>query len=88
MAVSETLLTTGATTKPARTYIHSIGYLRASLVALVVAHHASLAYHTFAPPAAASLVAEPRCQRCGIPAHAVRSHQGETLADRGRDHTP
>jgi peptidoglycan/LPS O-acetylase OafA/YrhL len=60
MAVSEKLLTTGAATEPARTYIHSIGYLRASLVALVVAHHASLGYHTFAPPAAASLMAEPR----------------------------
>lgn len=35
------------------------GYLRAFLVALVVAHHAVLAYHPYAPPPS-SLVAQPR----------------------------
>jgi Acyltransferase family len=38
-----------------------IGYLRAFVTLLVLAHHAVLAYHPFAPPAAAtSLTAEPR----------------------------
>jgi len=37
-----------------------IGYLRMFLTLLVVLHHTVLAYHTYAPPAAASLVAEPR----------------------------
>jgi peptidoglycan/LPS O-acetylase OafA/YrhL len=50
----------GDATAPALEYNHWISYLRASLVALVVAHHAILAYHTFAPPAAASLLVEPR----------------------------
>jgi fucose 4-O-acetylase-like acetyltransferase len=36
-----------------------LGYLRAFLTVLVVAHHAMLAYHPFAPPPAASLAAEP-----------------------------
>jgi peptidoglycan/LPS O-acetylase OafA/YrhL len=38
-------------------YNISIGYLRAFLTLLVVAHHAALAYATFAPPVAPSLVA-------------------------------
>jgi peptidoglycan/LPS O-acetylase OafA/YrhL len=50
----------GDATEPARNRNHSISYLRAFLVALVVAHHAILAYHTFAPPAAASLLEQPR----------------------------
>ena len=36
-----------------------IGYLRGFLVALVVAHHAVLAYHPFAPPPEGSLTAPP-----------------------------
>ena len=38
-------------------YNVSIGYLRAFITVLVVAHHAALAYATFAPPVAPSLVA-------------------------------
>src|SRR5947208_16781309 len=38
-------------------YNISIGYLRAFITVLVVAHHAALAYATFAPPVAPSLVA-------------------------------
>ncbi len=45
---------------PDQQYSVSIGYLRAFITVLVVAHHAALAYHPFAPPAPASLVAEPR----------------------------
>lgn len=45
---------------PDQQYSVSIGYLRAFITVLVVAHHAALAYHPFAPPAPASLVAQPR----------------------------
>lgn len=38
----------------------AIGYLRAIVTVLVVAHHAVLAYHPYAPPPLASLVAVPR----------------------------
>lgn len=38
----------------------AVGALRACITALVVAHHAVLAYHPYAPPPAASLTAEPR----------------------------
>ena len=38
----------------------AIGYLRAFVTVLVVAHHAVLAYHPFAPPPPASLAAQPR----------------------------
>jgi peptidoglycan/LPS O-acetylase OafA/YrhL len=41
-------------------YNVSIGYLRAFITVLVVAHHAALAYHPFAPPPPANLVAQPR----------------------------
>ncbi|HVT60855.1 MAG TPA: acyltransferase family protein [Thermoanaerobaculia bacterium] len=37
-----------------------LGYLRTFLTLLVVAHHAVLAYHPYAPPPASSLGAEPR----------------------------
>jgi hypothetical protein len=40
-------------------YNVSIGYLRAFITLLVVAHHAALAYHPIAPPPPASLVAQP-----------------------------
>jgi hypothetical protein len=38
----------------------SIGYLRAFITLLVLAHHAVLAYHPFAPAPPASLAAQPR----------------------------
>jgi peptidoglycan/LPS O-acetylase OafA/YrhL len=41
-------------------YSVSIGYLRAFITLLVVAHHAAIAYATFAPPVAPSLSAPPR----------------------------
>ncbi len=41
-------------------YNFALGYLRAFLVVLVVAHHAAMAYHPFAPPPPASLVTQPR----------------------------
>jgi peptidoglycan/LPS O-acetylase OafA/YrhL len=37
----------------------SLGYLRGFVTLMVVAHHAMLAYHPFAPPPAASLAASP-----------------------------
>ena len=45
---------------PGREYNISIGYLRAFITVLVVAHHAALAYMTFSPPVAQSLAAGPR----------------------------
>ena len=41
-------------------YNYALGYLRGFIVALVVAHHAALAYHRYAPPPPASLAAQPR----------------------------
>lgn len=41
-------------------YSNALGYLRAFVVALVVLHHAVLAYHPFAPPVNGSLVEQPR----------------------------
>jgi len=38
----------------------AVGYLRAFITVLVVAHHTALAYHPFAPPPPASLTAQPR----------------------------
>ncbi|QOY90121.1 acyltransferase family protein [Paludibaculum fermentans] len=48
------------TAPPATTYNNAIGYLRAVLVVMVVAHHAALAYHPYAPPINATLAVEPR----------------------------
>ncbi len=46
---------------PARSsYNYSVGYLRAFITLLVLAHHAVLAYHPFAPPPPSSLLASPR----------------------------
>lgn len=45
---------------PDQQYNVSIGYLRAFITVLVVAHHAALAYHPYAPPSPANLVAQPR----------------------------
>ena len=52
----------GATaTHPASSgYNLAVGYLRAFLTLLVVAHHAALAYHPYAPPPPATLLAQPR----------------------------
>jgi peptidoglycan/LPS O-acetylase OafA/YrhL len=41
-------------------YNLSVGYLRAFVTVLVLAHHAVLAYHPFAPAPPASLIAQPR----------------------------
>jgi hypothetical protein len=49
-----------AVRKPASSYNLAVGYLRAFVTVLVLAHHAALAYHPFAPKATASLVAQPR----------------------------
>jgi hypothetical protein len=48
------------TVAAARPYNYALGYLKAFIIALVVAHHASLAYHPLAPPPPASLLAQPR----------------------------
>jgi hypothetical protein len=45
---------------PSPQYNVSVGYLRAFITVLVVAHHAVLAYHPFAPPPPANLLAQPR----------------------------
>ena len=50
--------TTSATAAPS--YNYAMGYLKAGIVALVVAHHAVLAYHPSAPPIPASLLSQPR----------------------------
>jgi len=41
-------------------YNVALGYLRAFIIVLVVAHHAVLAYHPYAPPPPTSLVSQPR----------------------------
>ncbi len=46
--------------KPAMAYNVSVGYLRAFITLMVVAHHAALAYHPYAPAAPTSLTAFPR----------------------------
>jgi len=53
-------------------YNHALGYLKAAIVALVVALHASLAYHPGAAPIPASLLAQPRVWQ-GFPV--VDSHR-------------
>ncbi len=59
--VPQTQTARPALAKPPETqYNVSIGYLRAFVTVLVVAHHAALAYHPYAPPSPASLVAQPR----------------------------
>src|SRR5215467_8975732 len=47
-------------TAPNTEYNVSVGYLRAFITVLVVAHHAALAYAPFSPPVAQSLTAQPR----------------------------
>lgn len=47
-----------ANSKPTRNF--ALGYLRAFTIVLVVAHHAVLAYHPYAPAPAQSLITQPR----------------------------
>lgn len=60
MTTMNTVSAGAVRTAPTAKYNYAIGYLRASIVALVIAHHASLAYYPFAPPLPASLVAPSR----------------------------
>jgi hypothetical protein len=52
-----------STIKADRGYNIPLGYLRACITAMVVAHHAMLAYHPYAPPPPASLGAQPQWWR-------------------------
>lgn len=58
--VASTAQTPTHARQPRSNYNTSVGYLRAFITMLVLAHHAVLAYHPFAPAAPLSLVAEPR----------------------------
>lgn len=58
--LSESNVPPRAISAPKSEYSVSIGYLRAFITLLVVAHHAAIAYATFAPPVAPSLSAPPR----------------------------
>jgi peptidoglycan/LPS O-acetylase OafA/YrhL len=60
MIASKSSPATGVPVVPTTKYNYAIGYLRGFIVALVVAHHAVLAYHPFAPPPPASLLPQPR----------------------------
>jgi peptidoglycan/LPS O-acetylase OafA/YrhL len=60
MTTSNPIAATAVSDVPTAQYNHALGYLRAFIVVLVVAHHAALAYHPYAPPPSASLVAQPR----------------------------
>lgn len=59
-SVSEVKTMPRTISAPKAGYNVSIGYLRAFITVLVVAHHAALAYATFTPPVAQSLTAPPR----------------------------
>lgn len=48
-----------AVSKPTSSYNLPIGYLRAFITVLVLAHHSVLAYHPFAPAVPTSLVTPP-----------------------------
>lgn len=60
VAEAKTASASIAHSAPNAEYNVSIGYLRAFLTVLVVAHHAAIGYATFAPPVAISLNAPPR----------------------------
>lgn len=60
MTMPNTMLATTTPSAQTTKYNPAIGYLRAFIVVLVVAHHAVLAYYPFAPPPPASLVPQPR----------------------------
>ena len=59
-SVSEVKTMPRAVSVPSAEYNVSIGYLRAFITVLVVAHHAAIAYATFTPPVAPSLASPPR----------------------------
>ena len=59
-SLAEVRTTPHVISAPESEYNISVGYLRAFITTLVVAHHAALAYMTFSPPVAPSLTAEPR----------------------------
>ncbi|HTC94739.1 MAG TPA: acyltransferase [Terriglobales bacterium] len=59
-SISELKATPREISAPGAEYNISMGYLRAFVTVLVVAHHAALAYAVFSPPVAASLAAPPR----------------------------
>jgi peptidoglycan/LPS O-acetylase OafA/YrhL len=52
--------TAGSTHALSGSYNLAVGYLRGFVTLLVLAHHAVLAYHPFAPPTPATLVTQPR----------------------------
>jgi peptidoglycan/LPS O-acetylase OafA/YrhL len=60
MTAPNTIETTAVPYVSTAKYNNAIGYLRAFVVVLAVAHHAAMAYHSYAPPPPASLVAQPR----------------------------
>ncbi|HEX4229903.1 MAG TPA: acyltransferase [Bryobacteraceae bacterium] len=60
MITSKPLRATAVPAVRTTNYNYGIGYLRGFIVALVVAHHAVLAYHPFAPPPPVSLLPQPR----------------------------
>ena len=60
LPLSATIRQPDVGSEPGSSYNLPIGYLRAFITVLVLAHHAVLAYHPFAPPVAASLVTQPR----------------------------
>jgi len=59
----EEAVPTQSRSNPDVPYNIAVGYLRACVTALVVAHHAILAYHPFAPPPPASLNGGPQWWR-------------------------
>ena len=59
--------------KPRAEYNMALGYLRAFVTLMVVAHHAVLAYHPFAPSPAATLAVEPRWWQAFPVVDSVRS---------------
>jgi peptidoglycan/LPS O-acetylase OafA/YrhL len=60
MTTTSAVPATAALIAPTAKYNHAIGYLRAFIVALVVAHHAALAYYPVPLMPPVSLVAQPR----------------------------
>src|SRR5262245_74733 len=59
---------------PPQEHHRALGYLRAFVTVLVVAHHAVLAYNAFAPEPTASLAAEPRWWKAFPVVDPERSH--------------
>ena len=60
MTTTIAIQSTAAQSATASKYNHAIGYLRAFIVALVVAHHAALAYYPIPITSPVSLAAQPR----------------------------